>query len=80
LHRAKDYLPQSLRQGKEIAHEAFEFHRRRQGLVWSAGDDGVVTLNDKIARPSLRAALAAGAMEKCATSRSTPRPIARLMK
>jgi 2-keto-4-pentenoate hydratase/2-oxohepta-3-ene-1,7-dioic acid hydratase in catechol pathway len=27
-------------------------------------DDGVVTLNDKIARPSLRAALAAGAMEK----------------
>src|ERR1700746_2023082 len=27
-------------------------------------DDGVVTLNDKIAQPSLRAALAAGATEK----------------
>src|SRR5690242_11739102 len=37
-------------------------------------DDGVVTLNDKIAQPSLRAALAAGAMEKMRdiAQRSTP--------
>src|ERR1700746_156544 len=37
-------------------------------------DDGVVTLNDKIAQPSLRAALAAGATEKMRdiAQRSTP--------
>jgi 2-keto-4-pentenoate hydratase/2-oxohepta-3-ene-1,7-dioic acid hydratase in catechol pathway len=36
------------------------------GKEWfgAARDDGVVTLNDKIGQPSLRAALAAGALEK----------------
>jgi 2-keto-4-pentenoate hydratase/2-oxohepta-3-ene-1,7-dioic acid hydratase in catechol pathway len=37
-----------------------------EGKNWFGAlrDDGVVTLNDKVAQPSLRAALAAGAMEK----------------
>jgi 2-keto-4-pentenoate hydratase/2-oxohepta-3-ene-1,7-dioic acid hydratase in catechol pathway len=46
------------------------------GKEWfgAARDDGIVTLNDKIGQPDLRAALAAGAMEamRCAAQDASP--------
>src|SRR5712691_11166656 len=46
------------------------------GKEWfgAARDDGVITLNDKVGQPNLRAALAAGAMEamRSAAKDATP--------
>ena len=48
------------------------------GKEWfgAARDGGVATLNDKIGQPNLRAALAAGALEKCESWHEPPCPTA----
>ena len=65
---------------RETTHEAFEFPADGKEWFGAARDDGVLTLNDKVGQPGLRAALAAGAMEAMRNRRRKAKPDRKLAR